>query len=266
MTRLTIDPPAAVRPEAGPADVFLRCVEDANERARYRTLKQTLAAHRPLFAGRRVLDFGASHGPGICALMELGAADVVGVEPVAEWVEAGQRILRAGGWGARARLIHVADTRALPFLDASFHLVLANAVLEHIPQPRGAWIRELWRVLRPGGHLLVNETPNKYLPRDVHTTGLWWVPWLPREAARRYAVARGRFRPDGEWSSSGWRGLGYRELVRALEGPYTPVPERTRPRHRLLAALGLPASLLDPYPTWILRKGTPVRALAAVGR
>ena len=92
-----------------------------------------------------------------------------------------------------------------------------------------------------------------------------WVPWLPREVARRYAVARGRFRPDGEWSSSGWRGLGYRELVRALGGPYTLVPERTRPRHRLLSALRLPASLLDPYPTWILRKDAPVHPLAREG-
>jgi SAM-dependent methyltransferase len=248
----TLAPPATP-PEAG-TDVFLRCVGDPKERGRYRTLKETLAQHRALFAGRRVLDFGASHGPGICALMELGAAEVVGVEPVAEWVEAGQPILAAGGWGDRVRLLHVPDTRTLPFPDAHFDLVLVNAVLEHIPQPRGAHIREIWRVLRPGGHLLVNETPNKYLPKDVHTTGLWWVPWLPNEAARRYAVRRGRFRADGDWESSGWRGLGYYELVRALGTPYRLLPERSRPRHRLLTRLGLPASLLDPYPTWVLRK------------
>lgn len=242
-------------------DVFLRCVDDPNERDRYRTLKQMLSGHRDLFAGRTVLDFGASHGPGICALLDLGAAEVVGVEPEEAWVRAGQPILQAGGWGPRARLLHVADTRRLPFPDAAFDLVLVNAVLEHIPIPRAEYIRELWRVLRPGGHLLVNETPNKYLPRDAHTTGLWWVPWMPRGLARRYAVRRGRFRPDGDWATSGWRGLGYWELVRALPTPYTLLPEQTRPRHRLLSRMGLPASLLDPYPTWILRKGVPVREL-----
>ena len=245
-------------------DIFLGQVSDPKEQRRYRTLKDTLAAHRPLFRGRRVLDFGASHGPGVCALLELGAAEVVGVEPEAAWVRAGQPILAAGGWGERAALIHVADTRVLPFPDASFDLVLVNAVLEHIPQPRAAWIRELWRVLRPGGHLLVNETPNKYLPRDVHTTGLMWVPWLPREAARRYAVLRGRYRADGDWESSGWRGLGFYEMVRALPTPYELVPEASRPRHRLLTRLGLPASLLDPYPTWLLRKPVTQAAAAPV--
>lgn len=236
-------------------DVFLECVSDPKERRRYRTLKETLEPLRPLFAGKRVLDFGASHGPAVCALLEMGAAQVVGVEPGAEWVRAGERILAEGGFGARAALLHVADTRTLPFVDASFDFVLVNAVLEHIPQPRAAYIREIWRVLRPGGFLMVNETPNKYLPRDVHTTGLWWVPWLPKPVARRYAVSRGRFPADEDWDSSGWRGLGYRELVSALAGSYTLLPERVRPRHRVLARLGLPASILDPYPNWLIRKG-----------
>ena len=235
-------------------DVFLEQVDDPKERRRYRTLKATLEPLRPLYAGARVLDFGASHGPAVCALLELGAAAVVGVEPDARWVRAGEGILAAAGFGDRARLLHVPDTRRLPFAGEAFDLVLVNAVLEHIPQPRAAWIREIWRVLRPGGHLVVNETPNKYLPRDVHTTGLWLVPWLPRTVARRYAVLRGRYPADGDWATSGWRGLGYRELVAPLAGGFRLVPERARPRHRLLSALGLPASLLDPYPTWILRK------------
>ncbi|HEY8470975.1 MAG TPA: hypothetical protein VIL18_15095 [Longimicrobiales bacterium] len=32
------------------------------------------------------------------------------------------------------------------------------------------------------------------------------------------------------------------------------IPERTHLRHRVLTALGLPASLLDPYPCWVLRR------------
>ncbi len=239
-------------------DAFLRYVpDDPKEQARYRTLKETLAPLRPLYERRRILDFGASHGPAIFALLELGAESVVGIEPGKEWVDAGLKYLETAGFGERARLLHVPDTRRLPFPDGSFDLVLVNAVLEHIPQPRADYIREMWRVLRPGGHLLVNETPNKYFPRDVHTTGLWFVSWLPSAFARRYAVWRGRYPPDGDWDSSGWRGLGYYELVAPFGGEYRLSPERVRFRHRLLSRLGLPGSLLDPYPTWILEKLSP---------
>ncbi|HET9986313.1 MAG TPA: class I SAM-dependent methyltransferase [Longimicrobiales bacterium] len=236
-------------------EIFLeRVAYDPSEIQRYTTLKRTLKPLGFLYAGARVLDFGASHGLGICALLELGAAEVVGVEPDAERVAAGKEILDAGGFGPRATLLHVRDTRHLPFPDASFDMVLVNAVLEHIPQPRGEYIAEVWRLLRPGGHLMVNETPNKYLPVDVHTTGLWWVPWLPARLARRYAILRGRYREHGEWASSGWRGLGYYELIASLRGRFHLIPERSRPRHRLLSRLRLPASLLDPYPNWVLRK------------
>lgn len=236
-------------------DLFLSYVaDDRKEQGRYRTLKQTLEPLAGLFRGRRVLDFGASHGPAIFALLELGAAEVVGVEPGEEWVRIGNGYFETAGFGERAKLFHVADTRRLPMADASFDMVLVNAVLEHIPQPREAYIREIWRVLRPGGHLIVNETPNRYLPKDVHTTGLWFIPWLPSGIAHAYAKARGRYPDDGDWTSSGWRGLGYYELIAPLEGGFSLIPENVRPRHRLLSRLGVPASLLDPYPNWMIRK------------
>ena len=50
-----------------------------------------------------------------------------------------------------------ADLTALPFEDAAFDLVLCSHVLEHVPDDRAA-LRELRRVLRPGG-LAVIQTP-----------------------------------------------------------------------------------------------------------
>jgi hypothetical protein len=112
----------------------------------------------------------------------------------------------------------------------------------------------VWRVLRPGGHLMLAETPNKYFPKEGHTTGLWFNHWLPREFAHRRAVRRGRFDPNRtDWESSGWRGLGYFELVKPISG-YRLIPERTRHRHRLLSMLGIPPSLIDPGPIWVLQK------------
>jgi 2-polyprenyl-3-methyl-5-hydroxy-6-metoxy-1,4-benzoquinol methylase len=46
----------------------------------------------------------------------------------------------------------------LPVADASFDVVVAAEVIEHLENPR-AMCRELFRVLRPGGHAVIS-TPN----------------------------------------------------------------------------------------------------------
>jgi ubiquinone/menaquinone biosynthesis C-methylase UbiE len=221
---------------------------------RYETLLQTLARWKPLFAGRRVLDFGASWALSMVALLRNGAAEVVGTEPNQTRVDMARSRLAIAAPGAKAMILKTGYEASLPFADGEFPFILTNGVLEHIPQPRDAYVRELWRVLAPGGYLMVNETPNKYFPKEVHTTDLWFNHWLPRETAHRRAINNGRFPASRtDWESSGWRGLGYYELVGAL-GRYRLVPERSNTRHRILYALGLPPSLIDPYPTWVLRK------------
>jgi len=235
---------------------FPNYVEDNPvERSRYVTLTQTLGGLRELLVNRRVLDFGASSGLSMCALIEAGVSRVIGAEPDEERVIRGARILRELGLEKRAILVRTDYSGLLPFSDCAFEVVLANAVLEHIPPPRAPLVRELWRVLATGGYLIINESPNRYLPVDVHTTGgLWFVPWMPSSLARRYAIWWKRFGRDADWATSGWRGIGYYEITRALGGHYNLLGERSRPRHHVLAWLGLPPSLLDPYPTLVFQK------------
>jgi SAM-dependent methyltransferase len=227
---------------------------DPVEQDRYRALKATLDTLRPHVAGKRVLDYGASYGLSACAMVEFGAASVVGVEPELARVTRGREIIAALGLSDRISLHHVEDTRHLDMPNEAFDTVLANAVFEHIPRPRRDHVREVWRVLAAGGVLIVNETPNKYLPWDFHTTNLPVVNWLPKPLARLVAVRTGRFRADQDWDHSGWRGLGYFELVRGIPGAYQVTHEQTRLRHRMLRALKLPASLLDPYPIYVVTK------------
>lgn len=60
-------------------------------------------------------------------------------------------------------------TDTLPFPNKSFDTVLLSDVLEHIAEPENLW-REIERILRPGGHLILNvpffyklhETPHDY--------------------------------------------------------------------------------------------------------
>ena len=192
------------------------------------------------------------------ALLYHGATHVEGVEIDAARVAEGQESLRALGLEQVSNLQHTPDTANLPFENESFDFVLSNAVFEHIPQPRTPYLEEVWRVLRPGGYVMLNETPNKYFPKEKHTTGLWCNHWLPREMALQRALRNGRYsEPIEHWPSSGWRGVGYYEIVKGFPGAML-IPEETRMRHRLLSAVGIPASILDPYPTWVFQKPTPI--------
>jgi SAM-dependent methyltransferase len=118
--------------------------------------------------GERVLDMGCGAGRHAFEMYRRGA-DVVAFDQDADELagvldmfaamrEAGEVPL-----GAEAD-VKQGDALALPFPDGEFDRVVAAEVLEHIPDDSAA-IRELSRVLRPGGTLAV--TVPSWLPERV---------------------------------------------------------------------------------------------------
>jgi SAM-dependent methyltransferase len=75
-----------------------------------------------------------------------------------------------------------ADLRALPFRGETFDLIVMSHVAEHLTEPAPVF-RELARVLRPGGRLLL-LTPNRW----------HYVPLVARLAPHRLHVAFNRRR------------------------------------------------------------------------
>lgn len=69
-----------------------------------------------------------------------------------------------------ARLVHVAVAEALPYADNSFDLLLSNEVIEHVRDDAQA-VREMARVLRPGGRVII-FCPNRWYPFETH--GHYW--------------------------------------------------------------------------------------------
>jgi arsenite methyltransferase len=102
--------------------------------------------------GEAVLDLGCGAGFDIFIAAQLvgPAGRVVGVDLSAEMLA----VAGAGRTEAGFPQIefHEAAVEALPFPDASFDVALSNGVLNLIPDKPAA-LREIVRVLRPGGRL-----------------------------------------------------------------------------------------------------------------
>jgi SAM-dependent methyltransferase len=174
-------------------------------------------------SGRMVLDCGSGAGASSILLLRQGAAHVCGVEVVAECVEVARLRAAEEGYAGQVDFLCLEDAPHVPREDGSVDIVLANALLEHIPpEARPSHLREWWRLLRPGGFLLLRETPNRLWPKDGHTSGLWWVPYMPLWLARRYAAARSPRVSAADSAEdllvAGIRGATYWEIIRPLPG------------------------------------------------
>jgi len=78
----------------------------------------------------------------------------------------------------------LADAMKLPLAGASFDTVLCTQVLEHVPEPMDL-LRETWRVLRPGGHLVLTAPQYNALhgePGDFYRYTKYGLDHLAKKA------------------------------------------------------------------------------------
>jgi ubiquinone/menaquinone biosynthesis C-methylase UbiE len=83
---------------------------------------------------------------------------------------------------AAARLhFEVADVAKLPFPDAHFDVVLSSGSIKHWPDPV-AGLRELHRVLGPGGRAFIGEmnrlAPPDAVARERKRLQHWFFRWI----------------------------------------------------------------------------------------
>ncbi|HVM57783.1 MAG TPA: class I SAM-dependent methyltransferase [Gaiellaceae bacterium] len=165
---------------------------------------------------KRVLDVGYAFAEPayLAGLAALGTRELVGVD-LAEAEVPGLRPV-------------VADVRSLPFDDGSFDLVLCVSTLEHVGRdtaiyavdaPRAddgdeAALRELHRVLAPGGRLLAT------VPTGVEEDLGWQVQRPPREWIARFERSGWLVYEDELYlhAADGWRTASLAEVESVAYG------------------------------------------------
>jgi SAM-dependent methyltransferase len=195
-----------------------------------RVIGQRENGHRSM-SRPRILDLGCGTGRNLAELKQLG--DAVGLDLEARALEFCR--LRGLASVAQARAEH------LPFRNASFEVVTALDLLEHLDDDV-AGAREIFRVLQPGGHFLafvpayhwlwgpqddVSHHRRRYTPRMIASTlrragfrvhrlthaNLFLLPAIL--AGRRYLRAMNR-RVDSENAlHPGWSNGMLREIFSA---------------------------------------------------
>ncbi|MEU4841510.1 class I SAM-dependent methyltransferase [Nocardia testacea] len=142
---------------------------------RHRRLLAELVRMSGAGPGDDVVDIGCGPGKLVRTLgARVGArGSVVGIDPSASAVAYNQRR------DSRPNHRYIqASAQDLPLPDASVDVVTCTFVMHHIPEEhRAAAISEMWRVLRPGGRLLL---------ADAHPTR--WMRFLFGRSARRHGA------------------------------------------------------------------------------
>lgn len=126
----------------------------------------------------------------------------------------------------------IGSVLALPFDDASFDTVIATQVIEHVAEP---WVmmREIARVLRPGGRVLVTAPlfwPLHETPHDYYRYTSYGLTWL---AAGAGLTAEQVTERGGFWSVLAQLFVEYYENYRPRRWIFrrtAPLVRRLRPR------------------------------------
>jgi cyclopropane fatty-acyl-phospholipid synthase-like methyltransferase len=108
-----------------------------------------------LQAGQRLLDIGCGAGVPAIRLGQRTDAIITGITN-SKW-QVGEATRRVKAAGLRGQVkIDYGDAAELPYPDEAFDAVLALQSLQHA-EDRGQWLREMVRVLRPGGRVVLAD-------------------------------------------------------------------------------------------------------------
>ena len=171
----------------------------------------------------RILDYGCGAGSSTVTLSRLfpHARLIVGMDFVEQFLSIARS--RVSHYGiTNVQFEKVSSGENFQKAGEEYDLVFLNAVYEHLlPSERPTVLANLWSVLKPGGALILNQTPHRWFPIETHTSGLPLINYLP-DAFAFWTVRKFSKR---EISRSSWdqllragvRGASVREIMRHIK-------------------------------------------------
>ncbi len=168
---------------------------------------------------RRILDVATGTADLALQAMTLEPEQVVGVDIAEEMLAVGREKIAEAGLSDRITLQR-GDAENLPFADASFDAVLVAFGVRNF-QHLDAGLREMRRVLRPGGVLVVLEfsKPRAFpIKQGYHFYSRYILPRIGRAVSKdsgayEYLPASVAAFPDGDAFLMRMRAAGYHDLT-----------------------------------------------------
>ncbi|WP_316528314.1 SAM-dependent methyltransferase [Kitasatospora brasiliensis] len=118
-------------------------------------LTDVMAQRLRLGSGARLLDVGCGVGAPAVRIARRTGAEVTGIAVSREQIARADELAHTAGLRGQVSF-RQADAMDLPYADASFDAVLAIESMPHMPD-RGRVLREMRRVLRPGGRVVLTD-------------------------------------------------------------------------------------------------------------
>ena len=167
-------------------------------------LEQLLAPSR--LRGKQVLDVGCGNGY-ILSLLARAQAITTGIDITPKAIQISQERFKAAGLDGR---FLEANAEALPFPDSTFDCVFSLGVLHHTPDTEKA-VAEIFRVLRPGGRLIMMlYHRNSFVNRVKHPIACLLTG---KPMAQAINEVDGKGNPKGDVYSKGEMRLLFKQFV-----------------------------------------------------
>jgi len=196
--------------------------ENSNYVSKY-LINELLAYFEPVVIERaRILDFGCGSGASTAILARrFPESQIVGVELSDELLSIAKA--RSDFYSLNnVQFLRSPSGMEIPDGLGEFDLVIMSAVYEHLlPDERPVILKNVWELVRKGGSLFMNQTPNRLFPIELHTTFLPLINYLPDKMAHWYACKFSqRIDRNESWESllrEGIRGATVSEISKRLK-------------------------------------------------